>query len=174
MEKGLIQVYTGNGKGKTTAALGLALRAVGHGLKVLIIQFLKGNINYGELESAKKLSPCLTLKKMGQNTFISRSHPDPTDLQLAQEGFALAKKAIENEEFDIVILDEINLAIDYGLVSLSDVLELMDSKPGTVELILTGRNARPEIMEKADLVTEMVERKHYYDKGITARKGIET
>jgi cob(I)alamin adenosyltransferase len=173
MEKGLVQVYTGNGKGKTTAALGIALRAVGHKLKVLIIQFMKGNTEYGELESARKLFPNLTIKPVGRETFVSKSHPDPVDVRQAQKGFSLAKKAVENKEFDIVILDEINVAIDYGLIPLSDLLQLIDSKPETVELILTGRNAKPEIMDKADLVTEMIDRKHYYDKGISARKGIE-
>ena len=173
MERGLIQVYTGNGKGKTSAALGLALRAVGHGLKVLIIQFMKGNFKYGELESARKLSPYLTIIPTGRETFVSKSHPDPADFQRAQEGFSLAKKAIENREFDIVILDEINMAVDYGLIPLSDLLQLIDSKPETVELVLTGRNAKSEIMDKADLVTEMVELKHYYHKGVKVRKGIE-
>jgi len=173
MERGLVQVYTGNGKGKTTAALGLALRAVGHGMKVLVIQFMKGNINYGELKSSRKLSPCLTIRQKGQRTFVSKNHVDPLDLKLAREGFSLAKKAIESKEYDVVILDEINQAIDYGLVPLSNLLQLIDSKPETVELILTGRNAKPEVMEKADLVTEMVDRKHYYDRGVQARKGIE-
>jgi cob(I)alamin adenosyltransferase len=173
MEKGLIQVYTGNGKGKTTAALGLALRAVGHRLKVLVIQFMKGNINYGELESSKELSPYLTIMQMGRETFVSRTNPDPVDVRLAQNGFDLAKRAIADEAYDIIILDEINVAVDYGLIPLSDLLRLLDTKPNGVELILTGRNAKPELVEKADLVTEMVEQKHYYDKGVPARQGIE-
>jgi cob(I)alamin adenosyltransferase len=174
MERGLIQVYTGNGKGKTTAALGLAFRAAGHGLKVLIIQFMKGNNLYGEMESARKLSPCLTIKPFGGKTFLSKTHPpEANDIQLAMEGLSLAKRAVENKEYDIVILDEINMAIDFGLIPLSEVLDLIDRKPEEVELILTGRNAKPEMIERADLVTEMVERKHYAHKGISARKGIE-
>ena len=172
MKKGLIQVYTGDGKGKTTAALGLALRASGREMKVLMVQFMKGNVQYGELESARKLSPYLTIKQVGRETFISKP-PDPKDLQLAQEGFSMAKKAIQQQEYDIVILDEINLAIYYGLIPLGDLLQLIDSKPDSVELILTGRNVNREILERADLVTEMVDRKHYYDKGVPAREGIE-
>lgn len=173
MKNGLIQVYTGNGKGKTTAALGLALRAVGHGLKVLVVQFMKGNIEYGELESAKKLSPYLTIKRIGREIFVSKTNPDPIDKKLAEEGFLLAKEAVESKQYDIVILDEINLAVDYGLISLLDLLQLIDSKLEQVELILTGRNAKPEVIERADLVTEMVDRKHYYEEGTPARKGIE-
>jgi cob(I)alamin adenosyltransferase len=146
---------------------------VGHGMKVLVIQFMKGSINYGELKSSRKLSPYLTIYQKGRRTFVSKKNVDPLDSKLAREGFTLAKKAIESKEYDMVILDEINQAIDYGLIPLSDLLQLIDSKPETVELILTGRNAKPEVMEKADLVTEMVDRKHYYDRGVQARKGIE-
>lgn len=173
MRKGLIQVYTGDGKGKTTAALGLALRAVGHGFRVLMIQFMKGNIQYGELEASKRLSPYLTIIQMGRESFVSKSNPDPIDVQWAKKGFAMAKEAILNESYDIVILDEINVAVDYGLIPLDELLELLNSKPESVELILTGRGAKREVMEKADLVTEMVEHKHYYQKGIQAREGIE-
>jgi len=173
MEKGLIQVFTGNGKGKTTAALGVALSAVAHGKRVIMVQFMKGNVEYGEQRSASKLSPYFKLIQAGRKAFMSKSEIDTQDIQHAQEGFSLARKAMESKEYDIVILDEINLAVDFGLISLSDLLQLVDSKPETVTLILTGRNARSELLDKADLVTEMVERKHYFNKGVKARKGIE-
>jgi cob(I)alamin adenosyltransferase len=173
MKKGLIQVYTGDGKGKTTAALGLALRAVGHGMNVLMIQFMKGKSAIGEYKAAQKLAPCLTILPMGRETFVSKDNPDPKDIQIAREGFLLAQDAIQNKQYDVVILDEINVAVEYGLISFSDLLHLLNSKPEEVEIVLTGRNARPELLERADLVTEMVKRKHYFDEGVPARKGME-
>jgi cob(I)alamin adenosyltransferase len=170
---GLIQVYTGNGKGKTTAALGIALRAAGHRLKVLMIQFLKGGIAYGELEGAKRLAPYLKIIPMGRECFVNRKNPDPADVLLARKGWDLARRSVREGKFAIVILDEINVAVDYGLVPLKELTGLMRSKPADVELILTGRYARPEVLRRADLVTEMKEKKHYYRKGIEGRVGIE-
>ena len=150
--KGLIQVYTGNGKGKTTAALGLSLRAAGHRLPVLFIQFLKGGIAYGELKSARKLSPFLKIVPMGRK---------------------LARQAVMEGEYPLVVLDEINVAVHYGLVPLKELLTLMANKPDHVELVLTGRWAKPAVIRRADLVTEMKEIKHYYRKGVDSRIGIE-
>ena len=171
--KGLIQVYTGSGKGKTTAALGLALRAVGHRYRVLIIQFLKGGIGYGELYSAKKLSPYLTIVPMGRECFVDKKNPHPTDRRWARRGWKLAQETVQSQKYQLVILDEINVAVKYGLVSLEKLLALMKDKPENVELILTGRWAKPEVLRRADLVTEMREVKHYYRKGIESRIGIE-
>jgi cob(I)alamin adenosyltransferase len=171
--KGRVQVYTGNGKGKTTAALGLALRAVGHRFKVLVIQFLKGGIVYGELRSAKKLSPYLTLVPMGREHFVNRKDPHPTDLRWAQKGWELAKRSVYSQKYQVVILDEINVAVKYGMIPLRELLALMKNKPDNVELVLTGRWAKPEVLRLADLVTEMREIKHYYQKGIESRIGIE-
>jgi cob(I)alamin adenosyltransferase len=174
LPQGMIQVYTGNGKGKTTAALGLACRAVGHGYTVFMIQFMKGNIEYGELETARKLAPSLTIKQMGRECFVSRENPDPEDVSLAHEALALAKAAITSGEYDMVILDEINVAMNFGLISTQDVIKLMDEeRPAHVELVLTGRYAPREIIEQADLVTEMAEIKHYYARGVQSREGIE-
>ena len=174
LSQGMIQVYTGDGKGKTTAALGLAFRAVGHGLRVYMIQFLKGNIYYGEIATAKQLAPNLTIKQMGRGCLLERREiPDPEDMQAAQEGMALAQEILQKGDYDIVILDEITVALDLGLVHTKEVIQLMDERPPHVELVLTGRYAPSEIIERADLVTEMKEIKHYYEQGIEARIGIE-
>ena len=167
--KGMIQVYTGNGKGKTTAALGLALRAVGHGRKVVIIQFLKGQELSGERVSAKLLAPLLKIIPMGRHGFINTVNPDPRDKELARKALEYAKDLMRKNACDILILDEINVAVAYNLILVEELLEVMDSKPETMELILTGRNALPKVLEKADLVTEMKNLKHYYDKGIPDR-----
>ncbi len=171
--KGLIQVYTGDGKGKTTAALGLALRAVGHGFKVLMIQFLKGGIAYGELKSARKLSPYLTIVPMGRECFVHKKNPHPLDRRWAKRGWELARQAVLGKKYQLVILDEINVAVEYGMIPVKELLALMKSKPMNVELVLTGRWARPEVLQRADLVTEMREKKHYYKKGVDSRVGIE-
>jgi len=173
LEKGFIQVYTGDGKGKTTAALGLALRAIGHGLKVNIIHFMKGNIEYGELKAAKCLEPNLIIRQMGRETFVSRDNPDQEDIKLARQALALSGEVVAGGEYDLVVLDEINCALDFGLIPLDQVLKILQTKPERVELVLTGRGAPPEIIQAADLVTEMKEIKHYYRRGIKSRKGIE-
>ncbi|OIP34087.1 MAG: cob(I)yrinic acid a,c-diamide adenosyltransferase [Deltaproteobacteria bacterium CG2_30_43_15] len=172
--RGTIQVYTGNGKGKTTASLGLALRAIGHGYRVYMIQFMKGDIEYGELISSKKLlAPYLTIKQMGRADFVNRENPEKVDVDWAKKAFKLAQEVVLGGEYDVVILDEVNVAVDFGLVVLEDLLELMRDKPENVELVLTGRYAKPEVVQKADLVTEMLDIKHYYAGGIESRKGIE-
>ncbi|MCL4467746.1 MAG: cob(I)yrinic acid a,c-diamide adenosyltransferase [Deltaproteobacteria bacterium] len=170
---GLIQVYTGNGKGKTTASLGLALRAAGHGYKTIIIQFMKGKIDYGELKAQKLLEPYLKIVQAGGPHFIKRGSPSEQDIKMAHEGLEEAKRAFTEGSYNIVILDELNVAIDFGLITLTRALELIKQKPPDVELIITGRYARQEIIDIADLVTEMREIKHYYQKGVQARDGIE-
>ena len=172
LERGIVQVYTGDGKGKTTAAFGLALRAIGRGLKVYVIQFIKGGFDYGELYIVKEL-PNLTLKAFGQGKFITQMPPSKKDVEIAKEAFKLAENVVKSGEYDIVILDEINVAMSLRLIKVEDVLELIKNKPKHVELILTGRYAPKEIIEKADLVTEMKEIKHPYTKGFPPRRGIE-
>lgn len=171
--KGYIQVYTGNGKGKTTASLGLSLRAAGHGLKTVIIQFMKGWIDYGELRGVEMLAPHVEIHQAGRDTFVNRKNPDPEDIRLARQGWELARATIGEKKADIVILDEINCAVDFGLLPVGEVLERLRTKPDGMEIVLTGRGAPPEFLELADLVTEMREVKHYYTKGVDARVGVE-
>jgi cob(I)alamin adenosyltransferase len=169
---GMVQVYTGNGKGKTTAALGLALRALGHGMKVYMIQFMKGDPGYGELRTARGLSG-FTIRQCGRSDFVNRDHPDEEDVALARQGLAHAREIVASGRYDLVILDEINVAMDFHLIPTESVLDLIRSKPRGVELVLTGRGAPKRVIEAADLVTEMREIKHYYQRGKTARDGIE-
>ena len=169
--KGMIQVYTGDGKGKTTAALGLALRALGAGLKVYIGQFIKSG-DYSELKSLKKYKNQLTIEQYGIGCFI-RGKPKSKDILLAKKGFNVVRGVLLSKKYDVVIIDEINVAQYLRLLSLKDVLALIRFKPKNVELILTGRRAHSKVIQQADLVTEMKEIKHYYKRGIKARRGIE-
>lgn len=168
----MIQIYTGNGKGKTTAALGLAMRAAGHGLKVLVLQFMKGKINYGELQAAKKI-PGITIEQYGRPDFVDHDKPDPEDIRLAQEGMKRAEESVMSKDYDLVVLDEINVAIDFGLIKVADVVTLCKKKPKELELVLTGRHMAEELEDCADLITECRELKHYFQKGVRARKGFD-
>jgi len=169
---GMVQVYTGDGKGKTTAALGLALRAIGHGLKVYMIQFMKGDPEYGELRAVKNL-PNFVVRQYGRPDFVDRKSPSAVDIRLAQEGLAHAREVIASGEYDLVILDEINVALDFKLIDLQEVLALIESRPREIELVLTGRCAPQQVLQAADLVTEMREVKHYFRCGRGSRDGIE-
>ena len=168
----MVEIYTGNGKGKTTAALGLALRAVGNGLKVIMIQFMKGEISYGELEAARQLSS-FTIEQYGRPEFVNPEKPEREDINLAQEGLERAQEVIENKEFDMVILDEINVAVNFGLIKPDAVIQLIKQTPETIELILTGRYMPEVFSEFADLVSEIREVKHPFQKGEPPRKGVE-
>jgi cob(I)alamin adenosyltransferase len=171
--KGYIQIYTGNGKGKTTAALGLCLRAAGHGFNSVVIQFLKGWIDYGELEGVKMLSPYVTLIQSGRDTFVNPDAPDEEDVKLACKGLEIARNTLEKGGIKILVLDEINCAVMFNLIGEEEVLELMRSKPDGIELVLTGRGATKKMKELAHLVTEMREVKHYYSEGVDGRIGVE-
>lgn len=173
LSQGQIQVYTGNGKGKTTAALGLALRAAGRELMVCMIQFMKGGGPYGEHLAAPRLAPYLTIIQTGREGWVNRENPDPEDKRLAGEALELAERTLAGGHYDLVILDEINSAVSFGLLSADQVLALIEKKPPAVELVLTGRNADERIIAAADLVTEMREIKHYYRAGVPSRIGIE-
>lgn len=174
---GYIQVYTGNGKGKTTASLGLAMRALGRCWKVLIVMFTKGGDDYGELKSFRNLSDeinnNLTIVQAGLDRIVYTDNKNDLDKEEVQKGWQLAKKAILNDEYNLIILDEANIAIDLGLIELEEVLDILKHKPEDMEIVLTGRNARPEIIEIAHLVSEITPIKHYWDTGIAAREGIE-
>jgi cob(I)alamin adenosyltransferase len=171
LERGTIQLYTGDGKGKTTAALGAALRAVGHGKRVAMIQFMKGRL-YGEIEAARRLEG-FTIEQHGRDEFVDSANPDPIDRELTAGGWRRAAELAREEGLDMLILDEINIAVAYGLVDLDAVLAFMRAKPPGLELILTGRYAPREMMDLADTVTEMKEIRHHYNRGVPARKGIE-
>ncbi|MBN1541252.1 cob(I)yrinic acid a,c-diamide adenosyltransferase [candidate division KSB1 bacterium] len=169
--QGLVQIYTGDGKGKTTAALGLSLRAAGHGLRTYIGQFMKGRM-YGELDALRNF-PLITVNQFGGKKCIRREEVSEADRRRASKGLMRCRQALHSGSFDLVVLDEILVAIWFDLLPLSNVVELVKYKPPQVELILTGRRAAQELIDLADLVTEMREIKHYYQKGIKARNGIE-
>lgn len=169
---GLIQVYTGDGKGKTTAALGLALRASGHGLKTLMLQFLKDDQQYGEF-IAKGNIPNFVLEQVGRNDFVDFANPNIIDVDLAKAGFEKAKQAILSGEYDIVILDEFTLIMKYKLVDPDEVLSFLKSSRPQTEIIITGRYAPQELIQLADLVTEMKNEKHYFSQGVNTREGVD-
>jgi cob(I)alamin adenosyltransferase len=169
--QGRVQVYTGDGKGKTTAALGLALRAAGAGLKVYLAQFVKG-MHYSELDALDRFSDCITVEQYGRDCFIYKT-PDPQDIQAARHGLEETRRIMSSGAYDMIILDEASIATYYNLFSVEDLLAFIDARPPGVELVITGRRADERIVERADLVTEMKEIKHYYTKGVQARDGIE-
>jgi cob(I)alamin adenosyltransferase len=171
-QRGLVMVLTGNGKGKTTAAFGQALRAVGQGYKVFVLQFMKGR-KYGEFVAAEKYLPRLTVKMSGLDSFVMRDNPAAVDIEMAQKGLETARKAITSGKYNMVILDEINVALDFKLIRLKDVLDMIRSKPAHLDVILTGRYAPKEIIKLADTVSVVEEVKHHYNAGIKDRAGIE-
>ena len=172
--RGLLLINTGPGKGKTTAAMGTALRAVGSGMRVLMLQFLKGSWHYGELDAVQAFGSNFVLRQMGRGFVkVGGAETDPEDIRLVQAAWVEARDAINSAEWDMVILDEINYAISYGMLDPAMVAETLRDRPEMVHVILTGRNAHPILVELADTVTEMREVKHAYQKGILAQKGIE-
>ena len=172
LERGLVQVFTGDGKGKTSVALGIVLRALGHGLRVYITFFMKGDYPYGERRILTKL-PNVDIASFGGKGFIDPANIRPEDIEQAKQALAAARKAMLSGKYDLVVLDEVNLTVAWKLVELDEVVRLIKDKPQNVELILTGRQADTELIKLADLVTEMLKIKHPYDKGVTARKGID-
>jgi len=172
LQRGLVQVYTGEGKGKTTAAFGLALRAAGHGMKVVIVQFLK-TADYGEHKALSRLAPEIRLKAFGRRGFVRRQGLEPEDYEMAREALSFAREVMVKGEADILILDEINVALHLGLLREEEVLFLLEARPPKMELVLTGRGAPERILAAADLVTEMRPLKHPFAEGVAAREGIE-
>ncbi|OEU72831.1 MAG: cob(I)yrinic acid a,c-diamide adenosyltransferase [Desulfuromonadales bacterium C00003068] len=174
LQQGRVQIYTGNGKGKTTAALGLAFRAAGRGLTIHIMHFMKYDPDYGEMHSAQRMGGNWTVEQVGRRGFVSLKNPAQEDIDLAQAALLRATVLASTGDFDILILDEIINALHFNLVKLNDVLDLIDEKAPHTELVLTGRNAPQQLIDAADLVTEMRDIKHYYDAGQPARIGIES
>ena len=172
LRKGLVQVFTGDGKGKTSAAMGAVIRALGHGLKVYIAYFMKGDYLYGERNILAQL-PNVTQENFGAEKFIDPQNIKPEEKEQAQKALAAAGKAMLSGNYDLVVLDEVNLAVSFGLLELDEVLKLLKDRPEGVELILTGRRADSKLVQSADLVTEMLKIKHPYDEGVAAREGIE-
>jgi len=169
--KGKVHVYTGDGKGKTTAALGLSIRAAGAGLRVFIAQFIKAD-EYSEIKALKRFSDLITVEQFGRGGFIG-GNPSSGDIEGAQKGVARVKEIISSETYDVVVLDEANIAVNYKLISEQDLLDIINAKSKNIELVITGRDAAPKIIEKADLVTHMKAVKHYFQNGVEARVGIE-
>ena len=169
--KGYTQVYTGNGKGKTTAAIGLAIRAAGAGLNVFIAQFIKMG-DYSEIKALQRFSDLITVEQFGLGRFANRK-PAPEDIEAAQKGLEKVRNVMASDEYNIIIMEEANVAVKLGLFDEQDLLKLIINKPLDKELVITGRGAAPRIIENADLVTEMKPIKHYFQKGVPARIGIE-
>ena len=170
--RGLVQIFTGDGKGKTSAALGVVLRALGHGLRVCIVAFMKGDYPYGEWDTLSKL-PNVKVARFGSGAFTDPSNIKPEEIERAKEALAFAHKTMLSGNYDVIVLDEVNIAAAWKLVELDEVVRLIQDKPPNVEIILTGRQADKRLVEMADLVTECLKIKHPYDEGITARAGID-
>jgi cob(I)alamin adenosyltransferase len=172
--RGLLIVFTGNGKGKTSAAMGVALRAVGQGFKTLMIQFIKGSWHYGELDSAPMLGGAFEIRPMGRGFVkVGTEKPDPEDVRLVEEAWRAGVEAMRSGRYGLLILDEINYAIHYGMLPVAQVVEELGKRPDGVHVICTGRNARPELIEAADMASEIKEIKHPFQKGILAQRGID-
>ncbi len=173
-KRGLLMVVTGNGKGKTTSAFGQALRVAGHGGRVLIIQYMKGSENYGELIAARKyLGDLVTVEQYGRDKFVNKDNPLQVDIDLAHEGLVRAGEVLPTTDYDLVVLDELNVALDFRLVSWDEVRAVLDRRHPSLDVMITGRYAPPELVKIADLVSEVLDIKHHFAEGVEAREGIE-